>query len=514
MRRRGLATWILSVLAVLAMACSTQPTPAAPAAKAPAEAAKPAATSAPAAEAKPAEAKPAESKPAEAAKAPTATPVVEAKTSGAVSAGEAVKITAWTIGPDAPSYYRRDNLIAAAETLNKELEQEGSNQRVQVEATFESGGQWADFKQKFTLAAEAKQGPDIVLAGHEDLAPWTTGGYIIELDPLLKKYESRFADVYPTLWPSVQWKGKTYAIPQDTEARPMYYRKDLLAKLGWPKERIDGLPEAVKRGEFAMPDLIATAKEAVDKGVVEPGKGWYHRPTRGHDHYMFYFQNGGQMQDPESGKLVLVKDALAKHFQLHYDVVKTHKVTPENFLGSEFRQWHETVTAGKVLFYNAGTWTWKEWQTTYKVPEQDLWDNVGFTLIPAAQKGGKPTTLSHPLVYMVTSNSKSQELAFRLLAHATTPELNSKHAVESAHLAILKTQEQDPTYQKDKFLLQTGYMSEFTTFIPNHPKYGTYDEVLFRLLSAVQAGQMQPDQAAEIAADELRSQLKDDLIVK
>jgi inositol-phosphate transport system substrate-binding protein len=489
MRRRRAMSYLLSALAMLAMACSTTPTPAAPA-------------------------KPTESKPAEAAKAPTPTPVVEARTSGAVSGGDVVKITAWTIGPDAPSFYRRDNLVAAAETLNKELEQEGAAQRVQVEATFESGGQWADYKQKFTLAAEAKQAPDIILAGHEDLSPWSTAGYIIELDPLLKKYESRFADVYPTLWPSVQYRGKTYAIPQDTEARPMYYRKDLLAKLGWPKERIDGLPEAVKRGEFAMTDLVATAKEAVDKGIVEPGRGWYHRSTRGVDHYMFYYQNGGEMQDPESGKLVLARDAVEKHFQVHYDAVKTHKITPENFMGSDARQWHETVTAGKVLFYNAGTWTWKDWQATYKVPEQELWDNVGYMLVPAAERGGKPTTLSHPLVYMVTSGSKNQELAFRLLAHATTPELNSKHAIESAHLAILKTQVNDPTYQRDKFLLATGYMTEHTTYIPNHPKFGTYDEILFRLLSAVEAGQMPPKQAADVAVDELKAQLRDDLIVK
>ena len=59
--------------------------------------------------------------------------------------------------------------------------------------------------------------------------------------------------------------------------------------------------------------------------------------------------------------------------------------------------------------------------------------------------------------------------------------------MESAHLAILKSQEKDPTYQKDKFLLAAGYMSEFTTFLPNHPKFGAYDEILFRLLSAVQA---------------------------
>ncbi|MGH3717171.1 MAG: extracellular solute-binding protein, partial [Micromonosporaceae bacterium] len=292
------------------------------------------------------------------------------------------------------------------------------------------------------------------------------------------------------------------------------YRKDLLTKMGWSKERIDGLADAVRRGEFAWDDFVATAKDAIAKGVVASGMGWWHRPTKGHDHYMFYYQNGGQMQDRESGKLVLVRSALEKHFQLHADAVRTHKITPSTLIGSQFKQWHETVTAGKVLFYNAGTWTWKEWSTTYKVPEQQLWDNVGFALIPAGARGGKPVTLSHPLVYMVTSNSKSPELAFRLIANATTPELNSRHSVESAHLAILTTQAKDPTYQKDKFLLATGYMSEFTTFIPNHPKYGTYDDVLFRLLGAVEQGQSTPAQAVETAVKELQGQLRDELIVR
>jgi inositol-phosphate transport system substrate-binding protein len=425
-----------------------------------------------------------------------------------------VKLTAWTIGPDAPSYYRRDNLISAVAALNSELEKEGSKTKVELDATFESGGQWGDYLQKFTLAAEAKTSPDIVLAGHENFAPWVGPGYVIELDALMKKHETKFKDVIPTLWDSVKLKGKTYAIPQDTEARPMYYRKEVLAKLGWSKDKIDGLPEAVKKGEFAWPDFVATATEAIAKGIVGPGMGWYHRPTKGHDHYMFYYQNGGQMQDRESGKLVIVQSALEKHYQVHHDAVRVAKITPDTLYGSQFKQWHETVTAGKVLFYNAGTWTWKEWATTYKVPEQQLWDNVGFMLIPAASRGGRPVTLSHPLVYMVTSNSKNPELAFRLIAHATTPELNSRHSVESAHLAILTTQPKDPTYQKDKFLLATGYMSDYTTFIPNHPKYGSYDDVLFRMLGAVEQGQITPKAAVETAVKELQGALKDELIVR
>lgn len=432
---------------------------------------------------------------------------------GGTLPGGTVKLTAWTIGPDAPSFYRKDNLIAAAATLNKELEKENPKTTVEVDATFESGGSWGDYLQKFQLAAEAKQTPDIVLAGQSNFAPWVGPGYIIALDDYLKKHESKFKDMIPTLWDSVKLRGKTYAIPQDTEARPMYYRKDLLPKLGWSKERIDGLPDAVKKGDFAMTDLLATAKEAVDKGVVEAGKGWYPRPTKGHDHYMWYYANGGEMQDKATGKLVIVPSALEKHFGVYANAIGT-KVTSATHIGSDFKIWHQTVTAGKVLFYNAGTWTWKEWASTYKVPEAELFEKVGFTLIPAAQKGGKPTTLSHPLVYMVTSNSKTPELALRLIAHATTPELNSRHAVESAHLAILKTQQDDPTYKKDKFLLATGYMSDFTNFVPIHAKYGAYDEVLFRFLSGVATGQLTPKAATEQAVAELKNQLRDELITK
>src|SRR5919202_1134393 len=122
-RREMLRVIGLGAVVSVVAACSTTPTQQQPAA--------PAATSAPAA-AQPTAAG------AAAAPKPNNTPVLEAKSSTAPAGGEVVKITAWTIGPDAPSFYRRDNLIAAAETVNKELEAEGSKQRVQVDATFES----------------------------------------------------------------------------------------------------------------------------------------------------------------------------------------------------------------------------------------------------------------------------------------------------------------------------------------------------------------------------------------
>src|SRR2546428_6346244 len=59
-----------------------------------------------------------------------------------------VKLTAWTIGPDAPSYYRRDNLIAAGETLGKAVAAKSPKTSIQVDATFESGGARGGYPQK------------------------------------------------------------------------------------------------------------------------------------------------------------------------------------------------------------------------------------------------------------------------------------------------------------------------------------------------------------------------------
>ena len=284
-RRRGFAA--------LAAACSTtpgarrQPAPAAttaPAAPGCAPA-KPAETAKPAADAKPA--------------GSTATPVVEAKASGNVSGGRS---SSYRLDdrPDAPSFYRRDNLIAAADGLNAALQKEGAPQRVQVEATFESGGTWDASSRSSPWRLRRSRD------GHHPLRPRGPGGLV---DGRLRGGARRLAQevraaVRRRLSVALagdEVQGQDLAVPQDTEARPMYYRKDLLAKLGWPKEKIDGLPTRSRRASgWGRPcrdgqggDLEGRRRER--QGLVP---SLVARPRPLHLHH----QNGGQMQDPESGK--------------------------------------------------------------------------------------------------------------------------------------------------------------------------------------------------------------------
>ncbi len=429
---------------------------------------------------------------------------------------QTIKLVAWTIGPDEPSYYRRDNLLSAVERLNADLKAAGSNITVELEATFDTGD-WGDYKQKFILAAQAGKAPDIILSGHEDVAPWSEAGYIVALDDYIDQYwDSTYQDIIPALWKSVEYKGHKWGVPQDTEARPMYFSKKILREWGWSEDEINALPEKVKAGEFTLYDMLDTARKAQDDGVIEEGHGYWTRPKKGGDFYHIYFAFGGEMQDPTTGKLVVVKDALLKWLQFHYDTVFTYKTTPEGFIGTDWKIWHETVSkADKVLFWNGGTWHWAEWTQKYLDGNEDyLWENVGFMLIPAGEKGQKPTTLSHPLVYMVSSASEHPDLAFRIITLATTPDLNSRHAVNSGHLAILQSQFNHPTYKSSQFLQQAAYMVEYTNFQPNSPDFGSYDQIMWTALSSVMAGDWTPDEAAQYVEEEMQTELGDKVIFK
>ena len=441
-------------------------------------------------------------------------PTGDEGTTGAGSSGgeqgiQTVTLRAMTIGKPT-EHWRFDNLREAVDRLNEKLEQEGANVRVQLEGTHEDRP-WDEYKQRFILAAEAGKAPDIILSGHEDVAPWAAAGHIIPLDEYVKD-SPVYQDVFPTLWESVTLDGKIWGIPQDTEARPLYFWKSHLKQLGWTDEQIAQLPERIEKGEFTLDDLLDLAKQLQDRGIVPEGQGFWTRPQPGVDFYMFYLAYGGAMQDPETGKLVLDKEALLKEYQFFARARELGVLKP-SLLGTDWSIWHRTVTSKQVGLWVGGSWQVAEWQDQYGLSDADVQD-LGYALLPAGEKGKPGVTLSHPLVYMVTKYSQHPELAARLILEATNPEFNTRHAVESNHLAIMKSQLDQPAYKENRLLGDLAYMVEYAGFVPLHEQFGNYDQAIYRGLSAVVAGQMTPEQAVDTVVRQLQAQLRDEVIIR
>jgi len=409
---------------------------------------------------------------------------------------------------------RCDNLLKGVVDANAALKASGDTRRVEVK-TIQDNADWGDYKTEFELASDAGQAPDIILSGHEDIGTWATSGIIQDVTGLLGDYPE-FDDIIDFLWASVELNGNRYGVPQDVEARPMFFRKDLLLELGWSQADVDSLPDRVASGEYTWEDMFDTAEEAVDAGVVKPGNGWWHRPKNGPDFLYFYYSAGGDLLD-DSGALIYDKAAALKVYELVGDAV-ARDILVDTRLDGDWTNWNTGVAVGDVLFWFGGSWQWADWAENFVKDlggEEYLFENTGFSAIPALAGGtNTPTSLTHPLVYMVSSASENADLALLVISKAMTTELATEYALASGKLAALKSQLDYEPFTSARFQSEVAPILEFTTFLPNSPFFSAWSEAYYLGIQAVESGDLTPAEAVDVVVAQLQNELGDNVIVK
>jgi len=250
--------------------------------------------------------------------------------------------------------------------------------------------------------------------------------------------------------------------------------------------------------------------------VVDKGNGWWHRPKNGGDFLYYYYSAGGDLLDA-SGALIYDKAAALMVYELVGEAVE-RDILVSTRLDGDWTNWNTGVAIGDVLFWFGGSWQWADWAVNFVADlggEQYLFDNVGFGPIPALAAGtNQPTSLTHPLIYMVSSDTENVDLALLVISKATTKELNTAYAVESGHLGILKSQADYAPYTDAVFLSQVGTILEFTTFLPNSPFFSAWSEAYYLGISAVESGDLTPAEAVDVVVDQLENELGDNVIIK
>lgn len=426
---------------------------------------------------------------------------------------EDVVIKLWSRA-DRSGPLRAGNIVAASETLNKMLAATGSDKRVKIELNETNAKGYDDDALDLLKAFAVDKGPDIFVLAHEWTGALAESGYAWNLEDHITKNPELYGDIIGPLWQSVSYKGARYGVPQDSEIRMYFLNNDKLRKMGKTDKEIGALSAKVDAGEFTAYDLCDMAGQAVTKGVTK--YGILHRPNAGPDFQMMMEGFGNVPYDKAEAKLQASKAGMKDFFAWVKHCVDKKAFSPTNTSLS----WDAIEKAAfddeHALIFFHGVWQVGKQMKAWNLKGQaDYQKKITWINAPAGKKGGKPSNLSHPISYSVSAKSKNKELAAFLVGLASQPYPNNKHVVTTNHTPISYGQQSMPeVVEKGWALVAATPMLKYASFMPNHPKIGAYNSIIYKGIQGVETGRLSAQAAADFVIGELTNELGKDVIIR
>ena len=423
----------------------------------------------------------------------------------AAIAQEVVQVELWSrADPSGP--LRAQNVVKAAERLNAELEAEGADKRVEVVVRESPAANFDEDSLQLLKVFGIGEGPDAFIAAHEWVCAFQADGLLLKLDDYIAKYPEHFETIFPSLWESGRCPDGIYAIPQDAEARMFFYNKALLREAGMDEAAIEALPDQAMAGELTMDGLIDIAAQVVEGTDAE--HGILHRPSKGPDFVMVFHAYGNKFVD-EAGNLLLERDKLVSAFNWFQRGVEAGVISANN-TSMEFDAIRKEFYTGNGAFWMYGIWDLGSYAfPTYGLPsdEESFFKDWGWVAVPAAEAGGSPSTLTHPIVYAIAADTAEPDLVVRLFGHASAADLNTDHAVSTTHIGIRPEQLEDPRYAEAWPLARATEMLEIAQYLPNNPEFGDLNGILYTAIQGVETGRLTGEEAADFVIEEAQATL-------
>jgi multiple sugar transport system substrate-binding protein len=294
---------------------------------------------------------------------------------------------------------------------------------------------------KLMTAVRGGTGPDVYFLDRFTVAERAAGGLLQDITDAVKQVDPNMASKYlPFAWAEAQYKGKTYALPFDTDVRAIYYRKDILRKSGVDPDVLDP-----KHG----PVTIAQLTEIANKLNQTDAQGNYTRigfipyatEFQGW-HYIFGFVFGGKFADLAANKVTPLDPGVVAAYQYFYDYAKAlgpQKVRTflSTYAGPNLAPQQNAFFTGNLPIMVNGDWMLAE--IAAYAPDIEY----GVTYLPVPKAGDKPTSFAGGWSLVVPTGSKKVEGAVRFIAYACGEPGQRIYTKESRHLPTWKSLMED-----------------------------------------------------------------------
>jgi multiple sugar transport system substrate-binding protein len=279
---------------------------------------------------------------------------------------------------------------------------------------------WGVQLDRIRNAAVSGEGPDVTQAGTTQVPFFAALGGFEDLSPRVEDIGG--AAAYPEgVWKTTQVVGQegTWAVPWFTEARSIYYRKDVLEKAG-----VDPAT-AFKTWDDFQSTLEAIKTEVPDVAPFgTPGKKAFDLV---HHVMPFVWDAGGAELTADSSKSAINSPQAVQGVEWFADLVNDGLADPSQ-LERDGTQVENQFKAGKLAVWIGGPWVLPSAQRT----DDESWSpaarkNVGLAPMPAGPNGDAYTFVGGSDL-MMFEHSKHKNEAWALIKYLSQDQVQTDYA--------------------------------------------------------------------------------------
>jgi multiple sugar transport system substrate-binding protein len=361
---------------------------------------------------------------------------------------------------------------------------------------------------KLLTAIRGGAAPDLYMADRFTVPQRAAEGVLAELPEAgaLKDQYLEFA------WNETQFQGKTYALPFDTDARALYYNKDMIEAAGEDPAKLD-----IANGPVTIDEVLAIADKITKEdangnyetmGWIPGGPGPAGQPGAIDQgwHYTWGFAHGGSFADTAACKVTPTDPGVVAGYQFLYDFAqerdpqKISRFVSTNMPDPTNPAQQNAFTTGKLAMIVTGDWRIDE-MAKYS-PDTDY----GFTFIPVPNEGDESATWAGGWSVAMIPDSQVPDQAWQFMQYFAGPEGQATYTKETKHLPTLSALLTDASLYDE----QHRTFLDFLDVAHNRPPLAVgaiYWDALTAAQGSVELNAKEPMAALQEVADAVQPQL-------
>jgi multiple sugar transport system substrate-binding protein len=317
-----------------------------------------------------------------------------------------------------------DTITKLLPGFEAEMKKQGKNIKVKLVGDPLTDDQ---FKTKITQQLIAGQAPDLIDIGDSLVPGFAGAGYLAPLDDDLAKWDGWDHTFEQFKKASVRQDGKIYALVHDTGVFNLFYRKDVLTKLGVDTTQPATWDDLLAR-LTAIKDKTGNPALVLPAGTSWGGGGW------GEGFQQILSGTDTSYYSTETGKWDLNSPGWASVFDLYYKLYAGGLLPVKDLQNPN--PWQATkyvgFPEGKYPVSTQGTWGWKfDWGPNGQAPIADLENKVDTWQFPALKSGDTPFGWSGlGWSWVIPAKSKNHDAAVLLAEYLSSGEPVAQQLVD------------------------------------------------------------------------------------